>query len=165
MAVGLSTGRTVLLTLSNDALLHPAVSPIHQEYPTLSVKFQRPCAVVAFSQKEPNLLVTGLEKQRHDHCLFIWDITRQTSKEPRINNQRRVNSSTRALDEPLNKGASTNGLNERNSSNVYGTSTLRHVNFPGDSGAYETGNEQLFRKFVNSKVLTNTFYVDQRALK
>jgi len=137
LAVGLSTGRTVLLTLSNDALLHPAVSPIHQEYPILNVKYQRPCAVVAFSQKDPNLLAAGLEKQRHDHCLHIWDIARQTSKEPRINNQKRINNSTRALDEPLNKGESTNALN---SNNVYGISTLRHVNFPGDSGAPETGN-------------------------
>jgi hypothetical protein len=43
-------------------------------YPALSVRYSRPCNVVAFSEAEPRLLATGLDKVRNDHCLAIWDV-------------------------------------------------------------------------------------------
>ncbi|KAI9597959.1 hypothetical protein BDF19DRAFT_433141 [Syncephalis fuscata] len=43
-------------------------------YPTFDVRYSRPCNVVAFSDAEPRLLATGLDKVRNDHCLAIWDV-------------------------------------------------------------------------------------------
>ncbi|RKP27136.1 WD40-repeat-containing domain protein, partial [Syncephalis pseudoplumigaleata] len=48
-------------------------------YPAFGVRYSRPCNVVAFSEAEPRLLATGLDKVRNDHCLAIWDVEQARS--------------------------------------------------------------------------------------
>ncbi|OAD70468.1 hypothetical protein PHYBLDRAFT_182399 [Phycomyces blakesleeanus NRRL 1555(-)] len=93
IAVGLTTGKTVLVSMQDN--VHPETYPASegahtptnafrpitnnnnhqsaQEYPTLSAKMSRPCNVVSFSKSHPNLLATGLEKARNFPCLLVWD--------------------------------------------------------------------------------------------
>ncbi|KAL8279216.1 hypothetical protein RQP46_008472 [Phenoliferia psychrophenolica] len=78
MAVGLTTGRTLLLRL--DASASP--SAVHQASQgvvprlsavSLNVRHSRPCNVVAFCPERPGLLAVGLEKARGE-SLLIFDV-------------------------------------------------------------------------------------------
>lgn len=74
MAVGLTTGRTLLLRLDASASpsashsLNPALSAI-----SLNPRHARPCNAVAFCRDQPGLLAVGLEKARGE-SLLIFDI-------------------------------------------------------------------------------------------
>ncbi|WRT63824.1 uncharacterized protein IL334_000749 [Kwoniella shivajii] len=77
LATGLSTGRTLLLSLSPSTLSFPSSSsPSAQTstIATLNVKYSRPVTSVAFSSLDPNYLATGYEKHRSEYSLLIWDI-------------------------------------------------------------------------------------------
>ncbi|KAL7008805.1 U4/U6-U5 snRNP complex subunit prp31 [Cystobasidiomycetes sp. EMM_F5] len=69
-AVGLNTGRTILLRIHETPVYtsNPTPSILH-----LNVRHPRACNVVAFASSEPNLLVTGYDKVR-DNSLLVWDI-------------------------------------------------------------------------------------------
>ncbi|RKP10789.1 WD40-repeat-containing domain protein, partial [Thamnocephalis sphaerospora] len=67
-------------------------------YPIFGVRHSRPCNVVTFSDAEPRLLATGLDKVRNDHCLAIWDVeqarntvTSTAGTAASINGQARMN--------------------------------------------------------------------------
>ncbi|KAI9264074.1 hypothetical protein BDA99DRAFT_559383 [Phascolomyces articulosus] len=100
IAVGLTTGRTLLVRMQNDIYLdspYPSSAdgpnspnPVYRNtarnaanttgskqssYPVLGVKMSRPCNVVSFSQSNPHLLACGLDKVRNDPCLLVWDVS------------------------------------------------------------------------------------------
>jgi hypothetical protein len=79
VAIGLATGRTLLLRLQDPVSNQPA-SPTTVPYHSvsLSVKQQRPVNSLAFSPSDPNLLAVGLEKAR-DQAVHVWDIERSVS--------------------------------------------------------------------------------------
>ncbi|KAG0743717.1 hypothetical protein G6F63_007654 [Rhizopus arrhizus] len=83
VAVGLTTGRTLLVRMQEHALTeYPnSENAAHQrmlpnKYPSLGVKMSRTSNVVSFSKNHPNLLAVGLDKVRNEPCLFVWDISR-----------------------------------------------------------------------------------------
>ncbi|KAM0753350.1 hypothetical protein T439DRAFT_323988 [Meredithblackwellia eburnea MCA 4105] len=83
VAVGLTTGRTLLLRL--DASASPSAVRQAQEgvVPTVSavqinVRHSRPCNVVAFCSERPGLLAIGLEKARGE-SLLLFDIEASAS--------------------------------------------------------------------------------------
>ena len=83
MAVGLTTGRTLLMRL--DASASPsAVRQAEQgvvprlSAVSLNVRHSRPCNVVAFCAERPGLLAVGLEKARGE-SLLVFDVEASAS--------------------------------------------------------------------------------------
>lgn len=70
VAVGLSTGRTILLRIHETPVYTSNPSPTILQ---LNVRHPRPCNVVAFSPNDYNLVLTGYDKVR-DNSLLVWDI-------------------------------------------------------------------------------------------
>ena len=73
VATGLSTGRTLILSLSPSSL-SPTL-PLAKLSPVLNVKHSRPVTSLSFSTLDPNYLATGLERHRSDYSLLIWDVS------------------------------------------------------------------------------------------
>lgn len=76
LAVGLTTGRTLLLRL--DAFSAPSTSPNEDNLSKLSAiqispRHSRPCNVVSFCTERPSYLAVGLEKARGE-SLLVFDI-------------------------------------------------------------------------------------------
>ncbi|WWD08951.1 hypothetical protein V865_007066 [Kwoniella europaea PYCC6329] len=77
LATGLSTGKTLLLSLSPSTLSLPLSSSLSSPastLATLNVKYSRPVTSIAFSSLDSNYLATGYEKHRSEYSLLIWDI-------------------------------------------------------------------------------------------
>ncbi|CAO3664754.1 unnamed protein product [Rhizopus microsporus] len=112
VAVGLTTGRTLLVRMQEHALTEypSSESVINQrmlpsKYPSLGVKMSRTSNVVSFSKTHPHLLAVGLDKVRNEPCLFVWDISRSMesytptgSQTPIITTFRDAPRSTRSVD-------------------------------------------------------------------
>lgn len=81
MALGLSTGRTLLLSLSPRTLSLPingAASTTALPASTVSVlpvKHVRSITSIAFSPVDHNYVATGYERHRSDYSLLIWDLS------------------------------------------------------------------------------------------
>lgn len=79
VATGLSSGRTLLLNLSQSSLSPTlsATNPIQ-----LNVRHSRPVTALSFSTLDPTYLATGLERHRSDYSLLIWDLSTANSSLP-----------------------------------------------------------------------------------
>nr|XP_018266712.1 uncharacterized protein I303_00687 [Kwoniella dejecticola CBS 10117]OBR88870.1 hypothetical protein I303_00687 [Kwoniella dejecticola CBS 10117] len=82
IATGLSTGRTLIHSLSPSTLSFPlttsnstSTSSQSSTIASLNVKYSRPVTSIAFSSLDPNILATGYEKHRSEYSLLIWDIS------------------------------------------------------------------------------------------
>nr|XP_019014511.1 uncharacterized protein I206_00593 [Kwoniella pini CBS 10737]OCF53292.1 hypothetical protein I206_00593 [Kwoniella pini CBS 10737] len=80
IATGLSTGRTLIHSLSPSTLSFPlsssnSTSNQTSTIATLNVKYSRPVTSIAFSSLDPNIIATGYEKHRSEYSLLIWDIS------------------------------------------------------------------------------------------
>lgn len=81
VALGLSTGRTLLMTLSPRTLSLPingtttssALPP--STISVLPIKHVRSVTSVAFSPVDHNYAATGYERHRSDYSLLIWDLS------------------------------------------------------------------------------------------
>jgi len=80
IAAGLSSGRTLLLSLS-PSTLSPTL-PITDSLPVLNVRHSRAVTALAFSDLDPNYLASGLERHRSDFSLLIWDLSTAISSIP-----------------------------------------------------------------------------------
>ncbi|KAI9249265.1 WD40-repeat-containing domain protein [Sporodiniella umbellata] len=79
VAVGLTTGRTLLVRMQEHAMSdYPNLENVRapNKYPSLGVKMSRTSNVVSFSKTHPHLLSVGLDKVRNEPCLFVWDVSR-----------------------------------------------------------------------------------------
>ncbi|GAB7353095.1 hypothetical protein MBLNU459_g3638t1 [Dothideomycetes sp. NU459] len=65
VALGLSSGNASLVRIDSGTSQYVAL----QSFP---IKTQRKCNTIAFNTQ--NLLATGLDRVRHDHCLTVYDI-------------------------------------------------------------------------------------------
>jgi WD40 repeat protein len=74
LALGLSTGRTQILTLSPSSLAMPLRGGQTTHSALLTVKHSRAVSSLAFSGADPLLLATGYDRHRSDYSLLIWDI-------------------------------------------------------------------------------------------
>jgi len=80
VALGLSTGRTLLLNLSPQTLSLPLNNGTSSATPpsaisVLPVKHVRATTSIAFSPVDHNYIATGYEKHRSDYSLLIWDLS------------------------------------------------------------------------------------------
>ncbi|BEI89570.1 uncharacterized protein CcaverHIS019_0209320 [Cutaneotrichosporon cavernicola] len=75
LALGLSTGRTQILTLSPSSLAVPLRGDQATNSALLTVKHSRPVSSLAFSSADPLLLASGYDRHRSDYSLLIWDIS------------------------------------------------------------------------------------------
>ncbi|WWC85838.1 uncharacterized protein L201_000705 [Kwoniella dendrophila CBS 6074] len=85
IATGLSTGKTIIQSLSSSTLSFPlslsnsnSVTTQTQTtniIATLNVKYSRPVTSISFSKLDSNYLATGYEKHRSEYSLLIWDIS------------------------------------------------------------------------------------------
>lgn len=85
VAVGLTTGRTLLVRMQEHALSeYPNLenAKVPSKYPSLGVKMSRTTNVVSFSKTHPHLLSVGLDKVRNEPCLFVWDVSRSMDYTP-----------------------------------------------------------------------------------
>ncbi|KAK4686827.1 SEA/GATOR complex protein SEA4/MIOS, partial [Tremellales sp. Uapishka_1] len=73
-ALGLSTGRTLLVSLPSSTLSLPTSSLPQNTIAALAVKHSRPITAISFSSLDPNYVATGLERHRSDYSLLIWDV-------------------------------------------------------------------------------------------
>ena len=77
VAVGLATGRTLLLRLNEVIPSKPSQwnNNVTTSFNAISlnVRHARPCNVVCFSPSEPNIIASGLDKAR-DYALQVYDI-------------------------------------------------------------------------------------------
>ena len=88
IALGLSSGRTLLLNLTPQSLSFP-LSPNSSSnalppsaVSVLPVKHVRSTTALAFCQSDPNYLATGYERHRSDYSLLIWDLSTALSVIP-----------------------------------------------------------------------------------
>lgn len=65
VALGLSSGDASLVRIDSGSSQYTAL----QSFP---IKTQRKCNTIAFNSE--NLLATGLDRVRHDHCLTVYDV-------------------------------------------------------------------------------------------
>ena len=88
LSIGLSTGRTLLMSLSSDTLAIPlSASTTSSSLPAstlavLPVKYARPVTATAFADADSNYLATGYERHRSDYSLLIWDVSTAISSTP-----------------------------------------------------------------------------------
>ena len=88
IAVGLSTGRTMVLSLSPQTLAVPLASKSGPDaahsttVATLALKNPRSSTCVAFSSLDPNYFATGYDRHRSDYSLLIWDLSSSISSLP-----------------------------------------------------------------------------------
>lgn len=82
LALGLSTGRTQILSLSSSSLTLPLRSGQTTHSALLTVKHSRAVSSLAFSENDPLLLAAGYERHRSDYSLLIWDISDAVSHFP-----------------------------------------------------------------------------------
>ncbi|GMK59926.1 hypothetical protein CspeluHIS016_0901430 [Cutaneotrichosporon spelunceum] len=75
LALGLSTGRTQILTLSPSSLAVSVRGAQSTHSALLTVKHSRPVSSLAFSDVDPLLLASGYDRHRSDYSLLIWDIS------------------------------------------------------------------------------------------
>ena len=71
VAIGSASGEATLLNIDPDK------PPLIHSFP---IRHQRKCNSVAFSSED--LLATGLDRVRNDHCMNIYDFTSSTTSEP-----------------------------------------------------------------------------------
>ncbi|ORX34788.1 hypothetical protein BD324DRAFT_593880 [Kockovaella imperatae] len=90
VAAGLSTGRTLIISLSPQTLSvnvpanlgTPSSSTSTSTAAVLALKNPRSSTCVAFSPLDPNYLATGYDRHRSDYSLLVWDISAAMSLIP-----------------------------------------------------------------------------------
>ncbi|KAG9294908.1 hypothetical protein G9A89_003248 [Geosiphon pyriformis] len=136
IAVGQTSGKTLLVNLSDDAMTEnlpssnfitstksapmttqPTYLPTSssQQPLQLNVRYLRACNVVRFCEVEPNLLATGLEKVRNDYSLLIWDLEQATNSSiPTASDYKRQFSGPKiSPDQPISRTGSISGWSDR----------------------------------------------------
>lgn len=129
VALGLSTGRTQLSSLSSASLnltMSGSTTPAPQPplAALLTVKHSRPVTALSFSDRDPYLLAAGYDRHRSDYSLVIWDIADAVAAMPR-------DSDGDALfNRPTDRLEVTNPLALRPASGLHSSktdTTIRHV--------------------------------------
>lgn len=86
VALGLSTGRTVIHNLSPATLALPSAGATSSQsqftVAQLNIKHSRAATGISFSPVDPNYLATGHERHRSDYSLLIWDVADALSRLP-----------------------------------------------------------------------------------
>lgn len=81
LAIGLSTGRTTIHSLSPSTLITSPNIP-NNPLATLQIKHSRPVTSLSFSPLDPNYVAAGLERHRSDHSLLVWDVADAIASSP-----------------------------------------------------------------------------------
>ncbi|WOO76939.1 SEH-associated protein 4 [Vanrija pseudolonga] len=129
VALGLSTGRTQLSSLSSASLnltMSGSTSPAPQPplAALLTVKHSRPVTALSFSDRDPYLLAAGYDRHRSDYSLVIWDIAEAVAAMPRDSD------GDAAFSRPAERLEVTNPLALRPASGLHSSktdTTIRHV--------------------------------------